>query len=187
MAKNQKARMPSKPLRFRVDPDEPLMLILPNGLRIKQRGGLDLFLSKNGSVYSLTRYGLRPRRINYTRKRRYGKPSRNGVPNGRRYPYVTFRGGTYAIHVLMMDIWTRPRRGDEEIDHLDGNIDNFRLSNLEIVTRQENHRRSRILRAMRKAAQDLNDPSLAPENKSPEELLKIFSREVTENTNKELL
>ena len=174
MTAKRKARKQGKPLQYRVDPSDPLVLILRNGHRIKQKEGLDIFLSKNKCAYSLTRFGLRPRRINYTRKRRYGKPSRNGVPNGRRYPYITFRGGTYTMHILMMEIWVCPRRAGEEIDHLDGNIDNFALDNLELVTREENNRRKGILQVMRRAAIDLHDPSLDPINKTPEEMSEIY-------------
>lgn len=174
MANHRKARKPGKPLEYRVNPSDPLVLILRNGHHIKQKEGLDIFLSKNKCAYSLTRYGLRPLRINYTRKHRYGMKSRNGVPNGRRYPYITFRGGTYPIHILMMEIWVRPRRAGEEIDHLDGNIDNFALDNLELVTREENNRRKSILHAMRRAAIDLHDSSLDPANKTPAEMSDIY-------------
>ena len=157
-----------------MDPDDPCVLILRNGKRLRQKEGLDLFFSMEGDVYSLTKYGLRKRRINFTRKRRYCMKSRNGVNNGRRYPYITFRGGTFTIHIYMIEIWVRPRRDGEEIDHLDGNIDNFALENLEIVTREENNRRRRILNAMHKAAVELNDPSLDPVNKTPEEMARIY-------------
>lgn len=162
------------PLRFKVDPDDPTMLILRNGTRIKQKKGLDLFSSLRGAVYSLTKNGLRRRRIDFCRKKRYGMKSRNGVRNGRRYPYVTFRGGTYPVHILQTEIWMRPRREGEEVDHLDSNIDNFALENLEIVSREENNRRRKILNAMRKAAKLLNDPSLDPVNRTPEEMARIY-------------
>lgn len=74
----------------------------------------------------------------------------------------------------MVEIWIRPRREGEEVDHLDSNIDNFALENLEIVTREENNRRRKILNAMRKAAIELNDPSLDPVNKTPEEMARIY-------------
>jgi len=173
-AKKRKARKPGKSLEYKVDPNAPLVLILRNGQRIKQKEGLNIFLSKDKCAYSLTRYGLRRRRINYTRKRRYGRKSCNGVYNGRRYPYITFRGGTYTIHILMMEIWVRPRRDGEEIDHLDGNIDNFALENLEFVTHEENNRRKAILQAMRRAAVDLRDPSLDPINKTPDQMSRIY-------------
>lgn len=172
--RRRKPRKPSQPLEYKVDPSDPLVLILRDGQHIKQKEGLDIFLSTSGQVYSLTRYGLRMLRVNYCRKRRYGMKSCNGVKNGRRYPYIKFRGGTYSIHTLMMDIWVRSRRAGEEIDHLDGNIDNFTLDNLEIVTREENNRRKSILHAMRRAAIDLHDPSLDPINKTPEEMARIY-------------
>ena len=172
--KRRKPRKPLKPVWFRVDAEDPRVLILRNGKRLRQKEGLDLFFSIDGDVYSLTKYGLRKRRINFTRKRRYGKKSRNGVNNGRRYPYITFRGGTFTIHIYMIEIWVRPRRDGEEVDHLDGNIDNFRLSNLEIVTREENNRRKAILQSMRKAAEELQDPSLDPANKTSEEMSRIY-------------
>ena len=74
----------------------------------------------------------------------------------------------------MVEIWIRPRREGEEVDHLDSNIDNFALENLEIVTREENWRRRRILNALRKAAVELNDPSLDPINKTPDEMARIY-------------
>ena len=172
--KVRQRRRPGPPLWYKIDPNDPSVLILRNGQRIKQKQGLDIFLSKDKCAYTLTRYGLRRRRINYTRKRRYGQKSCNGVPNGRRYPYITFRGGTYTIHLLMMEIWGRPRRAGEEIDHLDGNIDNFALANLEIVTRKENNRRKAILRKLRRASIDLHDPSLDPANKTSEEMSRIY-------------
>ena len=175
LKKRKPPRKPGKKLQYKVDPKNKRILILRNGTRIKQKEGLDLFLSSGGVVYALTKSGLRRRRIDYCRKRRYGKKSRNGVPNGRRYPYVTFRRGTYPVHILQVEIWIRPRRKGEEVDHLDGNIDNFALENLEIVTREENNRRRKILNAMRKAARDLHDPSLDPKNMSPERLQKIFA------------
>lgn len=162
-------------LRYKVDPSDPRQLILRNGMRIKQKQGLNLFLSAHGAVYSLTNRGLRRLRINYTHKRRYGMKSRNGVPNGPRYPYVNFRHGTYTIHVLMAEIWMRPRREGEEIDHINGNIDDCRLVNLRIVTKEENQRCAQILRRLRKAAKQLNDPTLNPRNMSQERLLKIFA------------
>ena len=172
--RNRRRKSRGQGLWYRVDPDDSLVLTLRNGVRIKQKEGLDVFISDHGAVYSLTRRGLRRLRINFTRKRRYGKKSRNGVPNGRRYPYITFRGRTYPVHILMIEIWVRPRREGEEIDHLDGNIDNFALDNLEIVTREENNRRRKILNAMRKLALELNDPSLDPVNKTPEEMARIY-------------
>lgn len=172
--KRKKYRKLSRALEYQTDPNDPSVLILRNGTRIKQKQRLDLFLSLKGEVYAMTKYGLRRRRVDYCRKRRYGLLSCNGVRNGRRYPYITFRNGTYRMHILMVEIWLRPRREGEEVDHLDGNIDNFALENLEIVTREENIRRRKILNALRRAAVVLHDPSLDPSRKSPAELSRIY-------------
>lgn len=107
MSKKRK-KISGPPLQYRVDPEDERTLILRNGMRVKQKEGLDLFLSLGGNVYSLTKYGLRRRRIDYCRKRQYGKKSRNGVNNGQRYPYITFRGGTYPVHILQAEIWIGP-------------------------------------------------------------------------------
>lgn len=172
--KRKKHRKLSRALEYQIDPNDSSVLILRNGTRIKQKQGLDLFLSLKGEVYALTKYGLRRRRVDYCRKRRYGLLSCNGVRNGRRYPYITFRNGTYRMHILMVEIWLRPRKEGEEVDHLDGNIDNFALENLEIVTREENIRRRKILNTLRRAAVVLHDPSLDPSRKSPAELARIY-------------
>lgn len=53
-------------------------------------------------------------------------------------------GGTRAffIHRLVAEVWLRSKNLFEiEVDHLDGNIMNFHVLNLEWVTREENYRR----------------------------------------------
>ena len=183
--KRKKPRRPFPAVEYAVVADNQKTLRLRNGTVLRQAiSGVGLYLSQSGRVYSLTAFGLRRLRINYTRKRRYGKKSRNGVPNGRRYPYITFRGGTYVIHILMVETWLRPRREGEEIDHINGNIDDCRLINLRIVTREENRRCAQILRRLRKAAKQLNDPSLDPINIPQPRLLKIFATLTVGDPNK---
>jgi hypothetical protein len=165
----------ARPLSYKVDPTDSLVLILRDGTRIKQKEGLDVFLSQDKCAYSLTRYGLRRIRINYTRKRRYGKKSRNGVNNGRRYPYVMYGCKKYDVHLLVVLAWIGVRKDGEEIDHINGDIDDCRTINLRIVSREENRRCAQILRRLRKAAQELHDPSLNPRNMSQERLLKIYA------------
>ena len=174
MSKKRK-KISGPPLQYKVDPEDERTLILRNGMRVKQKEGLDLFLSLGGNVYSLTKCGLRRRRIDYCRKRQYGKKSRNGVNNGQRYPYITFRGGTYPVHILQAEIWIGPRPKGYEVDHLNGNIDDWRLCNLQYVTCAENRRRAAILRRLRHAARTLDDSSLDPRNIEPQRLEKIFA------------
>jgi len=171
----RKCRRPGPPLWYKVDINDPHQLILRNGTRIRQiLDDVDLFLSEGGLVYSLTRYGLRRRRVDVNKKSRYGLKSCNGVNNGQTYPYVTFRGRTYRVHIYVALVWIGPRPEGHEIDHLNGNIDDWRRCNLDYVTVEENRRRAAIIRRLRKAAHDLHDPSLDPRNMSPERLDEIF-------------
>ena len=174
--KRKKPRRPFPTVEYAVVADNQKTLRLRNGTVLRQAiPGVGLYLSQGGRVYSLTAFGLRPRRIRFLKKNNYGKKSANGVPNGQRYPYVDFRRKKYDVHILVTLAWLRPRREGEEIDHINGNIDDCRLINLRIVTREENRRCAQILRRLRKAAKQLNDPSLDPLNIPQPRLLKIFA------------
>lgn len=174
--KRKKARKPLPTVDYAVVADNGKTLRLRNGTVLRQAiPGVGLYLSQGGRVYSLTAFGLRPRRIRFLKKNNYGKKSANGVPNGQRYPYIMFRGRKYEVHILVTLAWLRPRRDGEEIDHINGNIDDCRLINLRIVTKEENRRCAQILRRLRKAAKQLNDPSLDPLNIPQPQLLKIFA------------
>lgn len=67
-------------------------------------------------------------------------------PSRRQYPSVMlYRSGVGAarfVHVLVMLAFVGPPPPDHEIDHLDNDSLNPRLSNLEYVTRPEQHRRA---------------------------------------------
>ena len=157
--------------------DNHRTLRLRNGTALRQAiPGVGLYLSQGGRVYSLTAFGLRPRRIRFLKKNNYGKKTVNGVPNGQRYPYVDFRGKKYDVHILVTLAWLRPRREGEEIDHINGNIDDCRLVNLRIVTKEENRRCAQILRRLRNASVKYNLSELNPRNMSREELLERFER-----------
>ena len=64
-----------------------------------------------------------------------------------RYPYICFGRGGYKIlmmyvHRAVAEVYLRPKNLFEvEVDHLDGNIMNFHVLNLEWVTHEENIRR----------------------------------------------
>ena len=174
--KRKKPRRPLPPRDYAVVADNQNILRLRNGTALRQAiPGVGLYLSQGGRVYSLTAFGLRPRRIRFLKKNNYGKKTANGVPNGQRYPYVIFNGKKYDVHLLVVLAWLRPRREGEEIDHINGNIDDCRLVNLRIVTKEENRRCAQILRRLRKAAKQLKDPSLDPIHIPQSRLLKIFA------------
>lgn len=174
--KRKKPRRPFPAVEYAVVADNQKTLRLRNGTVLRQAiPGVGLYLSQGGRVYSLTAFGLRPRRIRFLKKNNYGKKSANGVPNGQRYPYVIFNGKKYDVHLLVALAWIGVRKDGEEIDHINGNIDDCRLVNLRIVTKEENRRCAQILRRLRKAAKQLNDPSLDPLNIPQPRLLKIFA------------
>ena len=179
----KRKRKPGQPLWFTIDVSDPRQLILRNGTRIRQiLEDVTVYLSKEGRAYSLTRYGLRRLRVNMGKKSRYGKKSCNGVNNGQTYPYVSFRRHAYRIHIYMALLYIGPRPEGYEIDHLNGNIDDWRLCNLQYVSHEENKRRAAILRRLRKAARDLHDPSLDPRNIEPQRLEKIFASLTVDDT-----
>lgn len=184
--KRKKPRRPFPAVEYAVVADNQKTLRLRNGTVLRQAiPGVGLYLSQGGRVYSLTAFGLRPRRIRFLKKNNYGKKSANGVPNGQRYPYVDFRRKKYDVHILVTLAWIRPRREGEEVDHINGNIDDCRLVNLRIVTREENRRCAQILRRLRKVAKQLNDPSLDPINIPQLRLLKIFATSIVVDKGKQ--
>ena len=172
----KKTRRPLPPMDYAVVKDNHNILRLKNGTVLRQAiPGVGLYLSQGGRVYSLTKFGLRPIRVDYSRKKNYGRKTPNGVTNGPRYPYVMFRGKKYDVHLLVVLAWIGERKDGEEIDHINGNIDDCRVVNLRIVTKEENRRCAKILRKLRKAAKQLHDPALDPKNMPQERLLKIFA------------
>lgn len=95
-------------------------------------------------------------------------PSKQRATKGSCYPCM--RGyGNKNCHALMYEAFYGSRTKGMEIDHLNGNKLDYRPSNLQEVTTAENHRRAKILRAMRAAG-------LAPTTYSRDELLAIFGK-----------
>lgn len=175
--KKRRPKKPRKPLRYKQDPNDPKQLILRNGTRLRRSyDDVDLYTTENERIYSLTRYGLRPLKIQRIKKRNYGKKTRSGTTQGQRYPYIMFRGHKYEVHVLVTLAWLRARESGEEIDHINGNIDDCRLINLRIISAEENDRCAGILRRLRNASVKYNLPELNPLNTSREELIERFER-----------
>lgn len=56
------------------------------------------------------------------------------------YPVVSIRGRSYLVHVLVAEAFLGPRPKGHEIDHLDGNAFNARVTNLAYVTPAQNVR-----------------------------------------------
>ena len=90
------------------------------------------------------------------------------VHHGIAYPSMChFRNR--VCHHLIWETCVGPRTKGMGIDHVNGNIIDWSLANLEEVTPEENRKRAKILRAMRKAG---TDPTTIPQSR----LKAIFDR-----------
>ena len=177
--KRRKPRKRYPALKYEVICEEPRVLRLMNGTLLRQAiPGVGLYLAKSGRVYSLTRYGLRQLYVNYWKKNTYGKRIMNGrgCSQGQSYPYVISQGVTYRMHQLMAKAWLGGIAEGEVPDHINGNIDDFRKSNLRVITVEENDRCGGSLRRLRNASVKYNLSELNPRNMSREELLERFER-----------
>lgn len=85
-------------------------------------------------------------------------------------------GISIDVHILMWETWVGPRKKTDadgvkwEIDHVDGNVLNWSMDNLEEVTAAENWRRRKILDRLRKEGKDPTQMTIA-------ELKRIFETE----------
>ena len=106
-----------------------------------------LYCSRDGQFFSLTNNGTTLREV----KPCYSPGMQNNRSNMHSaYPKLT-QLGTKLCHHLMWETWVGPRTKGMEIDHVNGNIMDWSLANLEEVTPAENRKRAKILRAMREA------------------------------------
>ena len=92
----------------------------------------------------------------------------SAVRHGLAYPKMRYFNNRLCHH-LIYETFVGPRTKGKEIDHLNGNILDWSLANLEEVTPAENRKRAKILRAMRAAG---TDPTTIP----PARLKAIFAR-----------
>ena len=178
-SKQREQRKPQPFLWFKFDPDDSRQLILSNGTRLRQAyDGVGLFLSQGGNVYALTQLGLRNRRVNFWKKNTYCKRIMHGRgrSQGQCYPYIHFHGHTYRLHQLMAYAWLGGIPDGMVTDHINGNIDDFRMANLRIVSVEENDRCGGILKRLRNAAIKRNEPSLDPLNWRIGDLVELFER-----------
>ena len=122
-----------------------------------------LYCSRDGHFFSLTDNGTTLQEIkpHYT-------PGMQNYKGGSIYPQMRHYGAK-SCHSLMWETWFGPRTKGMEIDHVNGNMMDWSLHNLEEVTPAENRKRAKILRCMRKAGND-------PEQYSPERLKNIFAQ-----------
>ena len=175
--RKRKKWVPPKPQWYKVDPTDERKLILKNGTRIKQSiPGVGLYTSEGGLVYGLTSRGLCLKSICTTPKKNYCKLMRSGCHQGRRYPYVHYKGKKYDVHLLVTLAWQRARGKGEEIDHINGDILDNRSKNLRVITEELNDWCGGVLKRVRNAAKRLKLPYMNPAKREPEDILEVYER-----------
>ena len=92
----------------------------------------------------------------------------SAVNHGLAYPSMTNFGGRNCHH-LIYETWVGPRTPGMEIDHINGNILDWSLDNLEEVTPAENRKRAVLLRELRRNGRD-------PKQMTRDELQAIFRK-----------
>ena len=176
----KRRKISGPPLSYKVDPEDERQLILKNGTRIRHcRDDVCAYCSQGGRFYTLTRYGLRVIKVQLSPKKNYGKRimTGRGHHQGQHYPHVSVGGKHYSVHHMMMLAWCGAwDKLIEVVDHIDGNIYNWRLDNLRKFDKEENDRCGGILRRLRNIAKERNDPSLLPIYIDNADLLEIFER-----------
>ena len=109
-----------------------------------------LFCSRDGHFFSLTNNGTTLREV----KPNYNPGKQNSRPN-MHSAYPEMRSfGSKLCHHLMYETWVGPRTKGMEIDHVNGNMFDWSIDNLEEVTPAENRKRAKILRVLRAAGND---------------------------------
>ena len=139
-----------------------------------------LYCSKQGRFYSLHNAILTDDGWILTEVKPNHSPNAPSLKNGRchsNYPKMR-QFDKQLCHKLMALTWIGPRPFYEtpdgrklpmEIDHLNGNILDWSLDNLQYVTPAENRKRAKLLRVLRSIGRD-------PRTMSRAELLDIFNR-----------
>lgn len=126
-------------------------------------GGKTLFVGTDGRFFNANGRELKP----------CFNPGMQRHKGGSAYPKMIYYANRLCHH-LVYETFIGPRTPGMEIDHINGNKFDWSLANLQEVTPEENRKRARILRIIRKCAIADNTPELLPENRSREELLNIF-------------
>ena len=132
---------------------------------LEKTDGKPLYCSRDGAFYSrrLIHGEWRFRRIIVNQR-----PPRDTRLCHTRYPSVR-QYGNVMCHTVMALTWIGPRPAGCECDHINGDITNWSVDNLQYVTPAENRKRARLLRVLRSIGRD-------PRKMSRDELLGIFNK-----------
>ena len=161
--------MKKKRNHLRLTPEEIQQKIQQMGLQlcegvVPRQGRAKLYCSIQGLFFTHSRRGLNQIKPFVTKNFRY-KPNVHS-----NYPRLCAFVGNPYCHLLVAKAWLGPKPGANYVlDHINGNILDCRVENLQWVTVDENVKRARLLRVLRSIGRD-------PRKMSREELLEIFSK-----------
>ena len=125
------------------------------GISLAHAQGTPFWLSEKGDVFIHYANGRWNRRtVDTCARKNYNTRTPNGVIRGRIYPGVTYQSVHYRVHILMALAWIGTIPAGWEVDHLNGDINNWTRDNIRIVTVAENYRCARYLRVMRQCEFD---------------------------------
>ena len=132
-----------------------------------KHGKAQLYCSADGRFFSITWRSIHQVQHHFSLSTRTpGRYCHNGK-RGNAYPsMVNF--SNRLCHHLIYETWVGPRTPGMQIDHVNGDILDYRACNLEQVTPSENQRRAKYLRVMRQCE---FDPRIFPAN----DLRKLFA------------
>ena len=122
---------------------------LSDGTLLAHAGDTPIWISHDLRVYALDGEQFVQLKVNTSRNRNYGQLSPGGFRSGHTYPRVDYKGKTYYVHRLMAIAWIGVIPEGWQVDHINGDIYNWSLDNIRIVTMAENYRCGVILRWLR--------------------------------------
>ena len=147
----------------------PPSLVCKDGTQVKlcpleRTKGIPIYCSKSGLFFSYASGALRQVRPYVNR---HFKSKRNVHSD---YPKLQYYLGNGRCHMLMALTWLEPKPGKNYVvDHLNGNIFDWSLDNLQWITPTENRKRAKLLRVLRSIGRD-------PRKMSRNDLLEIFNK-----------
>ena len=146
----------------------PVTTHTPDGILVAYDAVSAIWASLDGLFFKQDRHGSWTRRTvtQLRRQKRYGSRTRTGARSGDSYPHID----NFRVHKIMARAWIGPQPSwlKVECDHINGNILDWRADNIQWVSPQENHRRAKILRSLRKSGFD-------PTAHTPAELLALVT------------
>ena len=160
---------------------------LSNGTIVAHAAQTPFWLTQSGLVFALTKDGAWKRRTVSGLKGHpaYGRRQANGCHSGERYPHLGHARKNYAAHKLMALAWLGPIPAGWEVDHINGNILDWTLQNIQC--RSGSLRGTEELGVRQKDHAGMVLESLRRRVRSDPQRLKANSQKLTANSKKSLI